>query len=87
MIYTFRKKGTEDYFELEMLMSEREVYLENNPDIEQVLVTFPTMIDPMRLGRMNKTQRDFQKNVIGRMKDAIPQNNLKDSKFQIPKEI
>jgi hypothetical protein len=87
MIYDFRYKGTEEYFQLSMPMSDREKYLEDNPNVEQVLLVAPPLADPMRLGRMNPAQRNFQKNVIGRMRDSLPGNNLKDSKFQIPREI
>lgn len=87
MNYEFRKIGTEEYFQIEMPMGEREQWLKDNPDMEQVLRQFPAMVDPIKLGRMNPAMKDFQKNVVGRMRDSIPNNNLRDSKFQVPREI
>ncbi len=81
MIYDFRTIGTEDYFQLEMSMADRETYLTDHPEIEQVIISAPKIMDPLMLGRMNDAGKDFQKHVIHRMQDSIPGNRLGDSKF------
>lgn len=87
MLYSFRKIGTEDIFELSMPMADREVYLQENPEMEQVIVKAPGVADPLMLGRMNAAGKDFQRNVIDRMKHAIPHNQLHTSKLNTPREI
>lgn len=37
-IYTFRKRGTEEEFTEWMSIADRERYLNDNPDIEQIIV-------------------------------------------------
>lgn len=84
-VYTFRDKKTKKEFTLTMSMKERETYLQDNPQIEQLLTTI-NIADPIRLG-VTKPPADFQKNVIGRMKSKIHGNTLGNSRFNIPKEI
>lgn len=82
MLYSFRRIGTEnDIIELSMPMSEREVYLKNNPDMEQIIVRAPGLADPIMLGRLNQAGKDFQRNVIDRMQASIPGNMLHTSKI------
>lgn len=87
MYYSFRKIGTDDIVELSMPMADRETYLKENPDMEQVLVKCPSLVDPLMLGRMNAIGKDFQRNVIDRMKHSIPHNQLHTSKLHAPTEI
>jgi hypothetical protein len=83
--YCFLNKDTGEEFEEMMNMSEREGYLRDNPHIEQVFNNL-TVGDPVRLG-ITKPPADFMKGVIGRMRETIPRNNLKENgRFQIPRE-
>lgn len=50
--YTFQNKDTGEEFTLTLSMAEREEYLTNNPNIEQIIVSAPAIGDPFRLGRV-----------------------------------
>lgn len=84
-IYTLKNKETNEIFEKTMSISSYEEYLKQNPLIERYYDSTPIIGDPIRLG-VKKPPSDFQKNVIGRMKESIPGNTLHDRKFSIPKE-
>jgi hypothetical protein len=75
MLYSFRNKNDGEIVELEMKMCEREPYLENNPDWEQIITKSPSFGDPVKLG-FTKPPSDFQ-DKIARMKHSIPRNNIK----------
>jgi ATP adenylyltransferase/5',5'''-P-1,P-4-tetraphosphate phosphorylase II len=62
-IYTFRNKETQEEFDLEMKMSEREDYLAANPTYEQIFNKF-NVGDSVRLG-ITKPPSDFTKYVFG----------------------
>jgi len=81
MNYSFRNKRSKRVVTLEMSMADREVYLKEHPNMEQVLLTMPPLLDPFFMGRLNDSAKSFQKNVLGKMKETIPGNNLKESKF------
>ena len=63
--YTFKNKKTEEIFTITMKNSERELYLESNPDIEQMLISL-NYVDPASVGRV-KVPSDFN-NLIKRIK-------------------
>ena len=84
--YTFRKKGTDKEWTLSMSMSDRETYLEANPDIEQ-LITNMNLVDPMRAG-ITKPPADFDKYVLSRVADSIPQNTVRQNmKRDLAREV
>ena len=84
--YTFINTETDEEYVENMSNVERELYLENNPKIRQVIIPI-SIGDPVRLG-ITKPPADFQKNILGRIRDAVPGNNIdQQSKFGIPKEI
>ena len=83
--YTFRNKKTGKTFIETMKMAEREDYLKKNPDIEQVIGTM-NVVDSVLIG-VTKPPVDFQKNVIGRIRETAPLNNMNYSRYSIPKEI
>lgn len=87
MYYSFRKIGTEEEIELSMPMSERETYLKDNPDMEQIIIKCPGIVDPLMLGKMNAKGKDFQRSVLDRMKAAIPHNQMHTSKLNSSREI
>ena len=80
MNYTFKNKKNNDIKIVSMVMSEREPWLNANPDWEQIIVSM-TLADPMMLGIQTKEQKEFNKHVLGRMKKGIPNNNLHHSRY------
>jgi hypothetical protein len=84
--YTFQKGKGNPYVK-EMTNAEREQYLKDNPKVIQILTKI-TMGDSVRLG-IKQPPADFQKHILGRMSEALPQNRIQNtnSKFKIPKEI
>lgn len=83
--YTYRNKNTEEEITVQMTMAEHEIYLEDKPDWEQVIKA-ATLVDPMGLG-ISKPPSDFQKYVLGRIKNSVPQADAVASKrWGIPRE-
>lgn len=64
--YTFRNKETNEEYTLTLTMSEREVYLKDNPTVEQLIVSALPQLDPYSVGRM-KVPSDFN-NLMKRIK-------------------
>ena len=48
--YSFRDKNTEEEFDRVMSNSERELFLEENPNIVQIFKRFPGVVDSVRIG-------------------------------------
>jgi hypothetical protein len=48
--YTFKDKDTQAVFDKQMPMSEREQYLKDNPNLEQLIVNPLAIGDSIRLG-------------------------------------
>lgn len=57
--YTFQNKDTNEEITLTLSMAEREEYLKNNPNMEQIIVSAPAIGDPFKLGRV-KTDSHFR---------------------------
>lgn len=85
-IYPLRNKETGEIFEKIMKISDYEIYMKENPHVERYFDSAPVFGDPVRLG-ITKPPSDFQKHIIGRMKETIPGNTLSDRKFQIPRDF
>lgn len=87
--YSLKNNKTQEIFEKTMKIAEYEIYMSENSDIERYYDTSPLVCDPTRMGgtASSKPPADFQKYIIGRMKDSIPGNTLSDRKYQIPKEF
>lgn len=84
-IYSFCDKETEEEFELTMTYEEMIQFLENNPQLYQTFRM--NVVDPVGIG-ITKPPSDFQKFVLGRVKDSVPQTDAVASKrWTIPKEI
>lgn len=85
--YAFRNKDTGEEFNEWMKISERENYLSEHPELEQMLIGM-TVVDPVRLG-VTKPPRDFQKYVLGRIRDTAPgaKKDLFSKRYDIAKEI
>jgi hypothetical protein len=64
-LYTFRNKETSKEFDLMLKISERETYLQENPQLEQIITSAPGIGDPVRLGLKKPDQgfRDVLKNM------------------------
>lgn len=81
--YDFINEETGEIFEMQMSIADKEKYLKKNKHIKQA-VTKMSIGDSVRLG-ITKPPADFQKGVIGRMKEKIHGNKI-NSKFGIPRE-
>ena len=81
--YDFINEETGEIFEMQMSISDKEKYLKKNKHIKQA-VTKMSIGDSVHLG-ITKPPSDFQKGVIGRMKEKIHGNKI-NSKFGIPRE-
>lgn len=86
--YSLFNSKTKQRYESEMKISEFESMLIKEPwiSVDWENATPPQIGDPVKLG-ITKPPSDFQKHIIGRMKETIPGNNLGSSKFSIPKEV
>ena len=63
--YTFKNNDTNEVFEKTMKIAERDQYVQNNPNLTQVITGAPSIGDPVRLGirRPDDNFRDVLKNV------------------------
>lgn len=72
--YTFRNKDTGEEFDSVMSMADHETYLENNPNIEQLIVSAPALCDAHRLGRI-KPDSGFR-DVLKTIKKGSPRSTV-----------
>jgi hypothetical protein len=83
MIYSFIDTETEEEFELEMTYDQLKTFLEANPRFNQ---TFRMNLgDPVRMG-VTKPPSDFQRHVLGKVKEAHPLGGAVERRYSIPKE-
>jgi hypothetical protein len=71
--YTFRNKETGETYDEIMSMSRRETYLEENPQIEQIIGS-PAIGDPVRLGV--RTIDDGFREVLSKIHNNNYRSNL-----------
>ena len=84
--YTWENKDTGEEHTNTMTIAERDEYEKNNPQLRQVLRNF-TMVDPVNIG-VTKPPSDFQKYVLGRVKEKMPgATAVGNKRWNIPKEI
>lgn len=85
-IYTFRNKNTGEEFTEMFSIASMETYLQENPDIEQV-ITGLNIADSVSIG-VTRPPVDFQKHVLGRVK-AMPGANMNtiEKRWTVPKEV
>ena len=84
--YTWKNKETGEEHTNTMTMAEHDEYTKNNPHLEQVLRNF-TFVDPVSIG-VTKPPADFQKYVLGRVKEKMPgATAVANKRWDIPKEI
>jgi len=74
-IYTLRNKDTGEEFEQSMMISELDTYLEENPNVEQI-ITYGTKIVHER-GTNLRVDDGFREN-ISRIKETYKINAVKD---------
>ena len=91
MIYTFLNKNTNEIEEHTMRLAEYDQFKENNPHLERYISAenLPIMSDGIRMSvpGIGKADSTFEKYVIGRMKEGVGQNTIKDGhKTKAPRE-
>lgn len=75
--YTFKNKETGEVFEKFMSIAAREDYLKDNPNIETMIGSPPTLGDPVRLG-IRKVPDGFRE-VLSKIHERMPGSTLKDN--------
>jgi hypothetical protein len=84
--YSFEDRKTGETIIVEMKIAELDDYIKANPDKIQVLNT-PFVADPVRIG-VTKPPADFQKYVLGRVKEMPGANKSTiEKRWQINKEV
>jgi len=73
-IYTFRNKETNEEFDENMMISELDTYLEDNPHIEQIITTSTKIVHER--GTNLRVDDGFRES-ISRIKDTYKVNNIK----------
>lgn len=71
--YTFYDSKSKKEFDINMPISELDTYKENNPHLEQLIKTAPSIVDPTRLG-IRKPDAGFR-DVLKRVKKASGRGN------------
>jgi len=74
--YTFRNTKTEEVFEKFMSISDKETFLESNPDLVSIIGNAPAIGDSVRLG-IRKPDAGFNE-VLSRIHSANYKSNLAD---------
>ena len=83
--YTWMNKETGEEHTNTMTIAERDEYEKNNPNLYQVLRNF-TVVDPVNIG-VTKPPSDFQKYVLGKVKQMPGASAVGNKRWHIPKEI
>jgi len=85
-VYSFHDTETDDEFELTMSYDELKQFLVDNPKVNQTFRM--NLVDPVGIG-VTKPPSDFQKYVLGRVRDTVPGANKSaiEKRWHIPKEI
>lgn len=86
MIYSFEDTETQEEFEVEMPYEQLQPFLDANPNLNQIFKM--NIVDPVGIG-VTKPPVDFQKHVLGRIKEAVPgaDKNKLEKRWHIPREI
>ena len=75
-LYTFENKKTGETFDVRMSIAEREVYIQENPHLQQIITEAPGIGDPVRLG-LKKPDANFR-DVLKKAKAAHKHNTIND---------
>ena len=86
MIYSFEDTETGEEFEVSMTYDQLKEFLVDFPNLNQTFRM--NVVDPVGIG-VTKPPSDFQKYVLGRIKDKVPGANksVMEKRWHIPKEI
>ena len=86
MIYSFEDQETGEEFELQMSYEELKEFLANNPQVNQTFRM--NIVDPVGAG-ISKPPSDFQKYVLGKVKEKAPGANKAalEKRWHIPREV
>lgn len=76
--YTFRNKDTNEVFDKFMRISERDQYLQNNPNIEPMLTS--PFVEHLDYDRGKKVSEGF-KDVLRAIRDRAPGGKYMQSKY------
>jgi hypothetical protein len=82
--YTFERNG--EQFDMTLTYDDMIKFLEENPDVSQVFKM--NLVDPVGIG-VSKPPADFQKYVIGRIKDSVPgaEKEKLEKRWTVNKEV
>jgi hypothetical protein len=86
MIYSFENTETNEEFELQMSYEDLKQFLVDNPKVNQTFRM--NIVDPVGIG-ITKPPSDFQKYVLGRVRETVPGANksVLEKRWHIPKEV
>jgi len=73
--YRFKNKETAEEFDAFMSISSREKYLQDNPQLEQIISGVPMISDPVTIG-VTKRDSGF-KEVLQKIHERTPGSDLK----------
>lgn len=83
--YSFANKETGDEYEMTFTYDELNQYLLDHPEVHQTFRM--NIVDPVGIG-VSKPPADFQKYVLGKVKEANPHADAVASKrWNIPREV
>ena len=84
-VYSFANKQTGEEYEMTLTYDELNKYLEEHPEVNQTFRM--NLVDPVGIG-ISKPPSDFQKYVIGKVKNAPGAHNPAiEKRWTIPREI
>lgn len=84
-IYSVKNAKTKEEYDVNMSYDDFVLYLEENKNLARVYK--PIMIvDPVGIG-ITKPPVDFQKHVLGKIKDKTKGGAIANKRWNIPKEI
>ena len=81
-LYDFRNKETGQIIELSMSYGSKQQYLIDNPHMESVILTSPSLGDPTKLTATRKFDSGF-KDVLSRIHERSPGSQLDKNSSQL----
>jgi hypothetical protein len=84
-IYTFYDKKTKKTWDEMISCEDMEKYLKENSHIERIIKA-PPIVDSVNIG-ITKPPADFQKHVLGKIKEKSKGQAIGNKRWTIPKEI
>lgn len=82
--YSYINTETKEEFELSMTVSEMEQYEMDNPNVQRIYHKIG-IVDPVNIG-VTRPPSDFQKFVLGRVKDSVPGAKV-ENRWNIKREV